>query len=592
MADNKVIISIEAQNAEKAKQALKDLGIEAKTMGDKLKSSADGTDILTKAWQALGITISAAAVIGFMKDSIKAASEQEDALVRLANALKIQGTYTDDLAKRYQELAQSLMSSTRYSDEAIEGMMQRLVVVGNIGPAAMEKVTRATLDLAAANKIDLASAGEIMAKVHEGITRGLKQFGITIEETLPKAKKYEEALKQINEKFGGSAQADVNTFSGSLAQLGNSYGELKEKIGKALIEQGNLNYVFKFWTDVLDNATGGTIKNVSALEQLDDQLKKVTEESNRLGSIIATEGNMHLEYNGILMEANEALERNEAVRIRLIEQIHNQMDAEAELGTISVGGTADPEVANEIVTQQQAALESLKALWAAYDTENTSHQLKSIQTQTEKYNFMIDTQKKANTSLWTEAGKMRDTFSKGISDMTMDWIKGDLDVKKSFEAIGEQMLKVLIDWAVQTMINQALSAAMKAAEIATAKFTGSAVAEAWAPAAAMVSLASFGSNAVPAASAIASTNMLALSFAKAEKGGIIPGSPEGTLVIAGEKNKREAIIPLESSPGIGFGRGDNYFHFEIYNPTGKIDPELMELIVEEVSYVINRDSER
>ena len=37
-------------------------------------------------------------------------------------------------------------------------------------------------------------------------------------------------------------------------------------------------------------------------------------------------------YNGVLMKAADiALERNEAVRIRLIEQLHNQQKAEEEL---------------------------------------------------------------------------------------------------------------------------------------------------------------------------------------------------------------------------------------------------------------------
>jgi hypothetical protein len=262
------------------------------------------------------------------------------------------------------------------------------------------------------------------------------------------------------------------------------------------------------------------------------------------------------------------------------------------------------EATNEIVTQQSAALESLKAMWSAYSTENTASQLKDTQQQTEKYNFMIDTQKKANTSLWNEAGKLRDTFGKGVSQMTMDWVKGDLDVKKSFEDIGDQMLKVLVDWAVQTGINWALSKVFHATEVATAAATGASVAAAWAPAAAMVSLATFGGNSVPAMTGISATNALAMAWAvpKAEEGGIIKGSPGGTLLIAGEKNKDEAIIPLDRASGIGLkggnnealGKGDIIYntHIEIHNPTGKIDPELMQQIVEEVSYVINRDSER
>lgn len=44
-----------------------------------------------------------------------------------------------------------------------------------------------------------------------------------------------------------------------------------------------------------------------------------------------------------------------------------------------------------------------------------------------------------------------------------------------------------------------------------------------------------------------------------EHGGIIPGSASGTIVIAGEKNKSEAIVPLESSEGPGFGTTFNFY---------------------------------
>jgi len=622
MADNKVVISIEAQNADKAKQALKEIGVSAKDLGNQLRESSVGTQIMSEAWKTFGSIVSVAAVATFFKETIRAAMEQEDALNRLTGAMEIQGTATQELITLYQNLAKSLQETTRYSDEAIMQTMQQMVSLGKIGPENMERATRAALDLSAATGRDLTSATLAIAKAAAGSTSGLARYGIVIDENISKGEKFNKTLEYVEKHFGGMAQRDVNTFSGAVAKLGNSWGEVMEELGKFVTENpavieglhgmiDNTNSLSKAIADfrvgtmlaqvedlkneIMNMAApeGALLQfrnaiydmfgdkrqdNIKAFQQ---QLTDLVIQLERMGVDIADQSTLNLLNEE---EINRVMEALETIRIK-----RGEIEQEA---AITHGATI-----NAMLDQERVSLETLQNLWSGYNTQKTADQLASNQVQTEKYNFLIDTQKKANTSLWNEAGKMRDAFSKGMSQLTFDTIKGNADVKKTFEDLGDQMLKILTDWAVQTTLNWALSKVFHAAEVATATTTGASVAAAWAPAAAMVSLASFGGNAGPAITGMTATTFAAhlLAVPKAEEGGIIRGSPGGTLLIAGEKNKDEAIIPLDRASDIGMGKGDTYVSIEINYPVitnNQIAHELVQRIADEVSYIINKESER
>ncbi|WP_110599853.1 tape measure protein [Salinicola lusitanus] len=77
------------------------------------------------------------------------------------------------------------------------------------------------------------------------------------------------------------------------------------------------------------------------------------------------------------------------------------------------------------------------------------------------------------------------------------------------------LLQSFIKLGVQMAINAAMGSAYQSAAAATAAATGATIAASYAPAAAMVSLATMGSNAIPAAAALSSTTALASGLAVA-----------------------------------------------------------------------------
>jgi hypothetical protein len=122
--------------------------------------------------------------------------------------------------------------------------------------------------------------------------------------------------------------------------------------------------------------------------------------------------------------------------------------------------------------------------------------------------------------------------------------------------LGKMMISVITDyvakWAVSRVAMLALGKTFAAAEIAAALVTGGAVAAAWAPAAAMVEIATLGGATAAAAAGLASTVALAQALAvpALAEGGIVT---RPTVALIGERGP-EAVVPL----GRGGGGGDVY----------------------------------
>lgn len=112
-----------------------------------------------------------------------------------------------------------------------------------------------------------------------------------------------------------------------------------------------------------------------------------------------------------------------------------------------------------------------------------------------------------------------------------------------------------IEYVKQQLVQQTMAASASAAQVAIAATTGAAIASAYAPAAAMVSLASFGANAAPAQAGIATTVASASGMALA--GGRQYGGPvnPGSMYRVGEGNAPELLSMGGSNYMIPGSRG-------------------------------------
>lgn len=116
-----------------------------------------------------------------------------------------------------------------------------------------------------------------------------------------------------------------------------------------------------------------------------------------------------------------------------------------------------------------------------------------------------------------------DTLSGGLADSFMSILDGTKTVGEAFQDLGRTMVQAVVgalikmaaQWLVYQAVQLLVGSTSSAASIVQAGVTGTAIAAAYAPAAALASLASFGANAIPATGAILSTTAVAEGVALA-----------------------------------------------------------------------------
>jgi transposase-like protein len=172
----------------------------------------------------------------FVSESVAAYSKQEDATVQLTAALRTHGLATAPVIEQYNALATTFQATTKYADEDIQAMEKLLTLVGNVMPSQMQAALKASTDLAAGLGIDLQQATMLVAKAAEGHTTALGRYGITVDAADVKSRGLAAVLDVINEKFGGQAAAAIETYSGRIAQAANAWDNVKEALGKIIIE--------------------------------------------------------------------------------------------------------------------------------------------------------------------------------------------------------------------------------------------------------------------------------------------------------------------------------------------------------------------
>lgn len=175
-------------------------------------------------------------LVGFVESSVDSYASAEAAAKKMTVALQAQGTAAPETIAAFNDLASSFQNTTVYSDDLINQMEALLTQVGDVAPSQMKKALSAATDLASGLGIDLQQATMLVGKAFAGETGTLSRYGIVIDQAKLKAEGMPAVLDAIQQKFGGQAQAELDTYSGKLKQIANDWDNIKESVGKQIIE--------------------------------------------------------------------------------------------------------------------------------------------------------------------------------------------------------------------------------------------------------------------------------------------------------------------------------------------------------------------
>ncbi len=345
-----LLVELKAKTDKYGKQLVaaqkKTTGTTAK-MGKDLKNLArttkKNTSVVAQAFATMTGVVGGQAILGAFKslknsaiglfktlitDGVAAAQVQEDAINRLNTALKLSGKFTKEASLGFQEFASSLQQATKFGDEAILSNAGLIQSLGNLDQEGLKKATAAAVDLAAALNVDLKTAALLVGKAAAGEVSSFSRFGLIIEKGSDTAETFARALDAINDKFGGAAAAQVNTFSGAYQQLSNTFGDATEEIGFAITKNKEVLTAIKD----IESAISDALPTIGAFAKFIVQ------------GLVGTED-----------PGGDLIDSIEAIRVKIIETKKTIESADKGLLDRFIGANA-----KEKLVEQQAILASLR----------------------------------------------------------------------------------------------------------------------------------------------------------------------------------------------------------------------------------------
>lgn len=311
------------RTANEAAEKMKALGLEVpanlQQLADATANAGDKTETLSvSVFDMVKAYVSAEAIIGLVttayhalisviSESIAEASEAEQSNRSLLAALEAQGMAMPSVVASYADYNAALQKTSVYSGDAITAAQTLLTQIGGVMPRDMEKATLAAANLAAALGKDLPDAAMMIAKAANGSTEQLDKLGIEMTDSAGNALTFSDALDNVNEKFGGAAAAAADTYAGRLAQLGNAWDDVKESIGRAIVQNETVRTALEGITKLVNDQNSALEDNAAVNRLVSDTVivfaKGISLAADGLNHFVqkVNEGRFYLDALGVGM---------------------------------------------------------------------------------------------------------------------------------------------------------------------------------------------------------------------------------------------------------------------------------------------------
>ena len=188
---------------------------------------------LKKIGKSMSLSLTAP-LTAFAAASVKAFDTQAKAEAQLRTALQGNETAFKDLTTAAQELQEVSL----FTDEEIIAQQAYLASLG-LTEDKIKDVIKASMDLAAGTGQTLEFGVKNLAKTFSGLTGELGESIPALKELTTEQLKAGEAVNVVADAFKGQAKAAAEAGTGGLTQLKNSFGDLSEEIGRALMPMLN-----------------------------------------------------------------------------------------------------------------------------------------------------------------------------------------------------------------------------------------------------------------------------------------------------------------------------------------------------------------
>jgi hypothetical protein len=201
-------------------------------------NSSKIADFGKKAAAAFAIAAAAAVAYGtkLAIDGVKAAIEDEQAQLRLAQALKTATGATDDQIKATEAMILKTSLATGVADDQLRPALQRLAV-STKDTVEAQKLLSLALDISKGSGKDLEQVANALGKAQDGNTTSLGRLGLGLSKAELSTLSFTQVQEKLSDLYGGAAATNAETFQGKIDRLKVGFDEAKESLGVALLPQ-------------------------------------------------------------------------------------------------------------------------------------------------------------------------------------------------------------------------------------------------------------------------------------------------------------------------------------------------------------------
>jgi len=213
-----------------------------KKLGEADKAVEDNSNKISefgkKAAAAFAVAAAAAVAYGtkLAIDGVKAAIEDEQAQLRLANALREATGATDAQIKATEDMILQTSLATGVADDQLRPAFQRLAVSTKDTTKAQELLNLA-LDISKGRGLELEQVANALGRAQDGNTTALGRLGLGLSKAELSTLSFTEVQAKLSDLYGGAAAANAETFQGKIDRLKVGFDEAKESLGVALLPQ-------------------------------------------------------------------------------------------------------------------------------------------------------------------------------------------------------------------------------------------------------------------------------------------------------------------------------------------------------------------
>jgi hypothetical protein len=207
--------------------------IVSESVGKGFKDANKALAGLKKAVGALGLSLSAAAIVKFGKDSAKAFIEDQKAASQLAQSVKNLGLAFE--TPRIEQFVKQLASASGVTDTQLRPSMQKLLQTTGSVAKSTELLTQA-LDISRGSGVDFETVVNDLSMAYVGQTRGLRKYSLGLTKAELSTMSFADVQDKLTKQFSGANAAYLETYAGKIGILSNAASEATEIIGKGLMD--------------------------------------------------------------------------------------------------------------------------------------------------------------------------------------------------------------------------------------------------------------------------------------------------------------------------------------------------------------------